>query len=90
MSGGVTSFLDMPNNKPSITNMEGMRSKLKTASEKCVNNYGFFIGATPDNVSDLQEAVELQKNRSVSRHLWNQDFHGFLHWHTARERARSP
>ena len=37
--------------------MEGMRSKLKTASEKCVNNYGFFIGATPDNVSDLQEAV---------------------------------
>ena len=57
VSGGVTSFLDMPNNKPSITNMEGMRSKLKTASEKCVNNYGFFIGATPDNVSDLQEAV---------------------------------
>ena len=47
----------MPNNKPSITNMEGMRSKLKTASEKCINNYGFFIGATPDNVSDLQEAV---------------------------------
>ena len=43
VSGGVTSFLDMPNNKPSITNMEGMRSKLKTASEKCINNYGFFI-----------------------------------------------
>lgn len=57
VSGGVTSFLDMPNNKPSITNMDGMRSKLKTASEKCVNNYGFFIGATPNNVSDLQEAV---------------------------------
>lgn len=57
VSGGVTSFLDMPNNKPSITNMEGMRGKLKTASEKCVNNYGFFIGATPDNVTDLQEAV---------------------------------
>ena len=34
-----------------------MKSKLKTASEKCVNNYGFFIGATPDNVSDLQDAV---------------------------------
>ena len=57
VSGGITSFLDMPNNKPSITNMEGMRMKLKTASEKCVNNYGFFIGATPDNVADLQEAV---------------------------------
>jgi len=57
VAGGVTSFLDMPNNKPSITNMEGMRMKLDTADAKCVNNYGFFIGATPDNVSDLQEAV---------------------------------
>jgi len=57
VSGGVTSFLDMPNNKPSITTMEGMNMKLDTASKKCVNNYGFFIGATPDNVSDLQEAV---------------------------------
>ena len=57
VSGGVTSFLDMPNNKPSITTLEGMQGKLKTASEKCVNNYGFFIGATSNNVPDLQEAV---------------------------------
>ena len=57
VSGGITSFLDMPNNKPSITTLEGMKAKLKTASEKCVNNYGFFIGATPNNVSDLQDAV---------------------------------
>ena len=57
VSGGITSFLDMPNNKPSITTLEGMMGKLKTASEKCVNNYGFFIGATPDHVSDLQDAV---------------------------------
>ena len=57
VSGGVTSFLDMPNNKPSITTMDGMRSKLDTAKAKCVNNFGFFIGATPDNVADLQEAV---------------------------------
>jgi dihydroorotase len=57
VSGGVTSFLDMPNNKPSITTMDGMRMKLQTAAEKCVNNYGFFIGATPDNVTDLKEAV---------------------------------
>ena len=57
VSGGVTSFLDMPNNKPSITTLEGMNMKLATAAAKCVNNYGFFIGATPDNISDLQEAV---------------------------------
>jgi len=57
VSGGVTSFLDMPNNKPSITTLEGMNMKLATASNKCVNNYGFFIGATPENITDLQEAV---------------------------------
>ena len=57
VSGGVTSFLDMPNNKPAITDMAGMQMKLDTAAAKCVNNYGFFIGATPDNVNDLLEVV---------------------------------
>ena len=57
VSGGITSFLDMPNNNPSITTMEGMQGKLDTAAAKCVNNYGFFIGATPKNVEQLQLAV---------------------------------
>jgi len=57
VSGGVTSFLDMPNNNPSITTMAGMNQKLATAAQKCINNYGFFIGATPHNLEDLQEAV---------------------------------
>ena len=47
-SGGVTSFLDMPNNVPSITTLEGMQGKLATAAAKCITNYGFFIGATED------------------------------------------
>ena len=62
VSGGITSFLDMPNNKPSITDMAGMQMKLDTANAKCVNNYGFFIGATPNNLSDLQEAVGSPEN----------------------------
>jgi dihydroorotase len=57
VSGGVTSFLDMPNNKPAITDLPGMQMKLDSAAAKCVNNYGFFIGATPNNVDDLQSAV---------------------------------
>ena len=56
-SGGITSFLDMPNNVPSITDLKGMQGKLDTAASKCITNYGFFIGATPDNVEDLQKAV---------------------------------
>ena len=56
-SGGVTSFLDMPNNVPSQTTLDSMYDKLKTASKKCVTNYGFFIGATESNVEELQKAV---------------------------------
>ena len=57
VSGGVTSFLDMPNNKPAIVDMEGMQMKLDSAAATCVSNYGFFIGATPHNLEQLQEVV---------------------------------
>ena len=56
-SGGITSFLDMPNNVPSQTTLESMHNKLETASNRCVTNYGFFIGATETNVEELQKAV---------------------------------
>ena len=56
-SGGVTSFLDMPNNVPSQTTLQSMYDKLDTASKKCITNYGFFIGATESNVEELKKAV---------------------------------
>ena len=56
-SGGVTSFLDMPNNNPPATTLESIQAKMDSASNKCVTNYGFFIGATPDNLEELQKAV---------------------------------
>lgn len=56
-SGGVTSFLDMPNNNPSATTLASMRAKLDSAARKCVTHHGFFIGATPTNLDDLIEAV---------------------------------
>ena len=62
VSGGVTSFLDMPNNNPSITSWNLMKKKLETASNLCINNYGFFIGATPDNLLHLQEIVGTPEN----------------------------
>jgi dihydroorotase len=51
--GGVTSFLEMPNTKPPTTDQSALDQKLKLASEKSVANYGFFIGATPDNLESL-------------------------------------
>lgn len=54
--GGVTSFLEMPNTRPLTTTQEALDDKLRRAAEKCLVNYGFFIGATPENLPDLLEA----------------------------------
>ena len=55
--GGVTSFLEMPNTRPTTTTVARLDEKLKLASEKCLVNYGFYIGATPTNVAELQAAT---------------------------------
>ncbi|MBF2073728.1 MAG: dihydroorotase [Synechococcales cyanobacterium C42_A2020_086] len=54
--GGVTSFLEMPNTKPLTTTQAALDDKLQRAAEKCLVNYGFFIGATADNLSELLTA----------------------------------
>lgn len=54
--GGVTTFLEMPNTKPSATTQELLSQKLALAAEKSLVNYGFYIGATPDNVAELVKA----------------------------------
>ncbi|MDF5707527.1 MAG: dihydroorotase [Nostoc sp. S4] len=51
--GGVTSFLEMPNTRPLTTTQQALDDKLERASNKCLVNYGFFIGATADNLPDL-------------------------------------
>ena len=53
-AGGITSFLDMPNTSPNATNRLALEEKIATASKKAVTHHGFFIGATTNNVSDLQ------------------------------------
>ena len=55
--GGITSFLEMPNTKPLTINQAALDDKLRRASEKCVVNYGFFIGATSENLPDLNTAT---------------------------------
>lgn len=54
--GGVTSFLEMPNTNPLTTTQEALNDKLARAAQKSVVNYGFFIGATAENLPDLREA----------------------------------
>ncbi len=55
--GGVTTFLEMPNTVPNAITQAGVDHKLELAADRCVVNYGFYIGATPDNIEDLKTAT---------------------------------
>ncbi|MBI1314245.1 dihydroorotase [bacterium] len=54
--GGVTTFLEMPNTNPTTTSVAALHDKLALASGKSVVNYGFYIGATGENLAELQAA----------------------------------
>lgn len=55
-AGGVTTFLEMPNTRPTTTTVERLHAKLELAAGKSVVDYGFYIGATCDNVDELRRA----------------------------------
>jgi dihydroorotase len=57
VKGGVTSFLEMPNTNPPTISQQALDDKLARAAQKCVANYGFFIGATPDNLEAINLAA---------------------------------
>ena len=54
--GGVTTFLEMPNTVPNATTQRRLNEKLELAARQSLVNYGFYIGATPQNLQDLQTA----------------------------------
>ena len=56
-AGGVTSVFDMPNCIPQTVTMQALDDKFRTASEKCLVNHSFYIGATRDNIG-LIEALD--------------------------------
>ena len=55
-AGGVTSFLEMPNTVPQTVTVEALAEKLDRASRRCIVNYGFYIGATTENLDELVRA----------------------------------
>ena len=55
-AGGVTSFLEMPNTVPQTVTVEALTEKLALGSERCIVNYGFYIGATTENLDELVRA----------------------------------
>ena len=54
--GGVTTFLEMPNTNPNTTTQVRLEEKLALAAVRSLVNFGFYIGATPDNLDELKHA----------------------------------
>lgn len=54
IAGGVTSYLEMPNSKPPTTNLEQLQWKYARAAETSAANYGFYFGATNDNIDQIR------------------------------------
>jgi len=54
--GGVTTFLEMPNTVPHAVTQQRIDEKLALAAERSLVNYGFYIGATPNNLEQLKAA----------------------------------
>lgn len=55
IGGGVTSFCEMPNTKPSTTTLELLRDKLQRAKGRAHADHSFFLGATAQNADRLGE-----------------------------------
>jgi dihydroorotase len=53
--GGVTAVFEMPNTKPPTTSREALASKVAAATGRMHCDFAFFVGATHDNVDELDE-----------------------------------
>lgn len=53
--GGVTSFMDMPNTSPATTTVEALHQKMQTAARDSLVNYGFYLGATGNNLEEIKK-----------------------------------
>jgi dihydroorotase len=58
--GGVTSFMDMPNNNPPAITIEQLEKKYEIGKERAFANYSFYMGTTNDNIEEVKK-VEPRK-----------------------------
>lgn len=56
--GGVTTYFEMPNTRPNTTSARALDDKLHRATGRSFVNFGFFVGAAVDNLTELS-ALEM-------------------------------
>ena len=60
VAGGVTTYMEMPNTVPNATTISELEKKYKIARERSYANFSFYLGATNNNMRELNA---LDKNR---------------------------
>ncbi|MDR2815689.1 MAG: dihydroorotase [Proteiniphilum sp.] len=60
VAGGVTSYMEMPNTNPQTVTWDSLRRKMEMAAGKSVANFSFYLGATNDNMAELEKADHQQ------------------------------
>ncbi len=54
VAGGITSIMDMPNTKPPTLDATALEEKYLRAAGRCRANFGFYLGASNDNLAAIQ------------------------------------
>ena len=55
VAGGITSFMEMPNVTPPTTDRAALAAKYARAAGRSRANFGFYFGATNDNIDQIRE-----------------------------------
>ena len=64
VAGGITSYMEMPNVNPATTSIEALEKKYTIAEQCSMANYGFYLGATEDNLTQIK-LLDPQKHCGV-------------------------
>ena len=54
VAGGLTTFMDMPNTTPPTLDADALEDKYRRANGRAWGNYGFYMGASNDNLAAIQ------------------------------------
>jgi dihydroorotase (multifunctional complex type) len=58
LAGGITTVLAMPNTSPPVTDRATLADVIALADSKAVCDFGFFVGATPDNAAEAAAVTD--------------------------------
>jgi dihydroorotase len=74
LAGGVTTVLDMPNNTPAITTRARLEEKILAIERvQPALNYGCYIGATTDNLSEVLASQDIACGVKIAPYFVGQD-----------------